>query len=448
MPRDREQSEKNPPDAVRPVPARAVALRYVAAIVAVAVSLAATLYWRRYLAPQFALLFYAAAFVSAWYGGLGPGLLATALSALAIDYFFIGPPGAFGEFNASDAVGLSVFAGVAIVTSSLSSRLRIQRAVAEARAREVERLAAQLEARAALRLEEKVREAESLAADLARANRSLGRKTAEAESASRAKSEFLAAVSHEIKTPLNAIAGYAQLMALGTRGPVTDAQRHDLERIELSQRHLLSLVDDLLDLAKAESGRLSLALCDVSVSEVVMRACALVEPQLVAKGLRLECAPSDDVPAVRADRDRLTQVLANLLSNAVKFTAKGTVGIAAEVSPRRVGLRVSDTGRGIPPDDQARILEPFTQVLPSDGARGFGTGLGLSISRDLTRAMGGELTVESTPDVGSVFTVWLARADVESALVRGARAMPPGAFASAGGVITLWPPIAFVPPSA
>ncbi|MFL5578155.1 MAG: ATP-binding protein [Gemmatimonadaceae bacterium] len=389
------------------------------------------------LAPQYSLLFYAAVLGSAWYGGLGPGLLATALAATALDFLFVPPRYSFGQFSVRDAVGLAVFAAVAVVTSSLSARLRAQRERAEEHAREVERLAAELEARSALRLEEKVREAEALAAELALANRALARKSEEAEAATRAKSAFLAAVSHELRTPLNAIAGYAELIADGVRGPVTPEQRHDLARIQFGQQHLLALINDLLDAAKIEAGQLSLEIAEVAPAEVVARAAALAEPVIAAKGLRLERTPMDDVPLVRADPDRLLQVLVNLLSNAAKFTQRGTVGVAARVAGSRVAISVSDTGRGIPTADLERIFEPFAQVQRADGEEQHGTGLGLAISRDLARAMGGDLTVESTPGVGSTFTVWLARA--------GVAAPAAAAGVLAAGVLTLWPPVEFLP---
>jgi signal transduction histidine kinase len=424
---------------------RGAVLRYAVAVLAVAVALAATMLDEPYLTPQYSLLFFAAVLFSAWFGGLGPGLLATALSSVALDYFFIPPRYSLGHFDVRDAVGLAVFAGVAVVTSSLSGALRRQREQADAYAREVQRLADELSARAALRLEEKVHEAESLAAELARSNRALQAKTAEAEAAVAAKSSFLATVSHEIRTPMNAIAGYADLIASGTHGPVTAEQILDLERIQLSGRHLLSLIDDLLDQAKLQSGKLPLDVREVAVADVVAQASALVTPQLAAKGLRFECSPLESLPPVRADRARLVQVLVNLLSNAVKFTDAGAVGVRAEAAGAMVALSVWDTGPGIPPADVERVFEPFVQVSGSGGATRRGTGLGLSISRDLMRAMRGDLTVESEVGAGSVFTVRLRRADTaaRSGALGGHAAGDLEPVGAAGPVATLWPPIAF-----
>ena len=439
--------------------------RYATAALLVALAAAATLVAEPVLAPQYSILFYAAVLCSAWYGGLGPGLLSTALAVASLDFFFVPPRYVFGHYFAvRDVVGLAVFAGVAVVTSSLSGRLRAQRERAEAHAREVERLAAELEARAALRLEEKVSEAEALAAELARTNRSLARKSEEAEAATRAKSAFLAAVSHELRTPLVAIAGYAELMAAGLRGPLTPEQRTAVERIQASQRHLLGLINNLLDSARIEAGQLSVDVADVDAATVVAHACAIVEPTAAAKGLRLELAPMSDLPPVRADGERLLQILVNLLSNATKFTDRGTVRVAARVVGDGVALSVSDSGRGVPEGERERIFEAFAQVRPSDGRAHAGTGLGLSISRDLARAMGGDIAVESRVGEGSTFTLWLERADLAgveaaapassragTALVRARRPLPAAAIDVTGpiaatAVVTLWPPSLFVPP--
>ena len=234
-----------------------------------------------------------------------------------------------------------------------------------------------------------------------------------AESANRVKGEFLAVMSHELRTPLNAIAGYAELMAMGIRGPVTDAQREDLERIQRSQRHLLLLINEVLNYARLESGAVTYDLRPTQVADVIAATVPLVEPQRAARSLdlRLELPPADSVPAARADADKLQQILLNLLSNAVKFTASGgcvTVGLRA-LPDGRVATSVRDTGLGIPSDRLDAIFEPFVQVGRALNNPGEGTGLGLAISRDLARGMGGELTVESALGVGSTFTLVLAR---------------------------------------
>jgi signal transduction histidine kinase len=232
-----------------------------------------------------------------------------------------------------------------------------------------------------------------------------------AESANRAKAEFLAVMSHELRTPLNAIGGYAELLEMGIRGPITAEQREDLHRIQSSQRHLLGLINEVLNYAKLETGTVSYDIEDVVVRESMVAAESLVAPQARAKGLTLttaECSP--DVIA-RADPEKLRQILVNLLSNAVKFTDPGgRVEMTCTADAEQVRLHIRDTGIGIPADKLHVIFDPFVQVRGDLARRHEGTGLGLAISRDLARAMGGDLTVESTLRTGSTFTLALPRA--------------------------------------
>jgi len=256
------------------------------------------------------------------------------------------------------------------------------------------------------------------AVDNARLYREAERARAEAEAANAAKGQFLAVMSHELRTPLNAIGGYTELMELGVHGPVTDAQRNALARVQGAQRRLLALINDVLNYAKLEGGRVEYDVRAVDVREVVAEVTPLIEPQLAAKGLALEVRLPDAPRPVWADREKLGQVLVNLLSNAVKFTdarhpATGAPGRVTVHLLERAGpdatesLSVTDTGRGIAAAQQERIFEPFVQVARGYTSPDEGTGLGLAISRDLARGMGGDLRVRSTPGEGSAFTITL-----------------------------------------
>jgi PAS domain S-box-containing protein len=231
-----------------------------------------------------------------------------------------------------------------------------------------------------------------------------------AEEANRAKSGFLAVMSHELRTPLNAIGGYVQLLQMGIRGPITDEQREDLDRIERSQRTLLGLISDVLNFAKLESGHIDYHIALVPVHEVLSGLEALVRPQLVERNLVYRYAAADPTLAARADRDRVLQILLNLLTNAVKFTSVGgSVMVWTETTRTHVAIHVRDTGRGIPPQKLEMIFQPFVQVDTRLTRESGGIGLGLSISRDLARAMGGDLVVESIEGEGSTFTLILPR---------------------------------------
>ena len=236
---------------------------------------------------------------------------------------------------------------------------------------------------------------------------------AEAEAANRAKSDFLAVMSHELRTPLNAIGGYAELMEMGIRGPVTPQQAEDLRRIQASQRHLLGLVNEVLNYARIETGTVHYELADVPLAAVVASVEPLVAPQLAAKGLAYSVSCRDPQPVARADREKVRQVLLNLLSNAIKFTERGgRVEVSCEARGERALIRIRDTGVGIPPHELARVFEPFVQVNASLTRTQEGAGLGLAISRDLARGMGGDLTAESQPGSGSTFTLSLPAAKV------------------------------------
>ncbi len=253
-------------------------------------------------------------------------------------------------------------------------------------------------------------------AELERTAERLAERTAAAEEANRAKAQFLATMSHELRTPLNAIGGYADLMEMGIRGPVTELQAEDLARIKASQRHLLGLINEVLNYAKLETGTVQYDLEDVPVADALASAEALVAPQAQAKGLALEVVPCERGMSVRADEEKLRQVLANLLSNAVKFTAPGgRVSLRCDASGGDACFQVSDTGVGLAPDKLEAIFEPFVQIRSDLTRTQEGTGLGLAISRSIAEAMSGSLTAESVPGEGSTFTLRLplARSSTE-----------------------------------
>ncbi|HVX39037.1 MAG TPA: ATP-binding protein [Gemmatimonadaceae bacterium] len=246
-------------------------------------------------------------------------------------------------------------------------------------------------------------EIERLLAESERARR-------EAESANRAKSEFLAMMSHELRTPLNAIDGYAELLELGIHGAVSEAQRETLRRIRASERHLLGLVNGVLNYARIEAANVHFELRDVPL-QLALGACeALVSPQARARGLALTWPTVERGLMVRADEEKLQQVLLNVLSNAVKFTDEGgAVTVACDATADTVLVHVRDTGCGIPREQLGHIFEPFVQVDARLTRTRDGVGLGLSISRELARGMGGDLTVTSDVGAGSTFTLRLPR---------------------------------------
>lgn len=250
-----------------------------------------------------------------------------------------------------------------------------------------------------------------------------------ADQANRRKSEFLAAMAHEMRTPINAVLSYADLLDAGVDAPLLESHKKRVDRITAAANHLKTLVDETLDLARIEAGEMRVAREPLDVEAALDEAIVIVEPMLREAGHELARDALDaEHPKVHGDPGRLRQILVNLLANAAKFTDDGgTINVRcgiAESAPAGVNegdasrqdgagpsswltIEVADTGIGIPPDLQERIFEPFAQADGHAARRHGGTGLGLAISRTLARLMDGELTVESTPGEGSRFTLWL-----------------------------------------
>jgi signal transduction histidine kinase len=249
----------------------------------------------------------------------------------------------------------------------------------------------------------------AMALDNARLYREADALRLAAEAANQSKSEFLASMSHELRTPLNAIGGFAELIDLGIEGPVTEAQRVALARIKRNQEHLLAVITEILNFVRIESGRMEYSNSEVPLPAALtsvreMLDVALQEKQLIVIG------PSTDVRAVAwADPDRVRQIIMNLLMNAVKYMSLkgGSITLSCGTIGEMVFAKVADTGPGMPAAKLQSIFEPFVQLSSGMAERRGGVGLGLAISRDLAQAMGGDLTVDSTPGVGSTFTLTL-----------------------------------------
>jgi signal transduction histidine kinase len=253
-------------------------------------------------------------------------------------------------------------------------------------------------------LEGRIREA---TADLAEQNARLQWQSQEVERANRLKSEFLASMSHELRTPINALIGYSALLLDGVLGDVNPKQRDALSRGRAAAEHLLALINDILDLAKIEAGKMPLHPEDVPFREITLEVTQQIEPMVRKKQLDFMIDIAPDCPVIYSDSTKIKQVLLNLLSNAVKFTNKGGVTVSARCAPGGVRIDVVDTGIGIRQSDLQAIWEDFRQVDQSRTREFGGTGLGLSITRKLLERLGGSVTVQSSYGEGSTFSVFL-----------------------------------------
>ena len=303
--------------------------------------------------------FYPAVMVAGLYGGLPAGLLATVLSGLTI--LFWSPTDQPFIKDAGDWLGMAVF----IVNCTMISFIAEAMIRAQARAIKAQQ---------------------------------------QAEAANRAKSVFLSTMSHELRTPLNAILGFSALMR--SEPGITEGQRRNLDIINRSGEHLLSLINDVLDMAKIEAGRIVLEIRPFDLGALVREVTDMLGARAKEKGLQLLLDQSSEFPRlIKGDEGKLRQVIVNLVGNAIKYTNRGGVTLRLGVQPDSEALliEVEDSGVGINNADQARIFEPFVQVGKSATQKG--TGLGLAIVREYVELMGGSIGVESTPDKGSLFRV-------------------------------------------
>jgi PAS domain S-box-containing protein len=268
---------------------------------------------------------------------------------------------------------------------------------------ERERLYDELQ-RASAQLEAKVREA---TAELAHQNELLRRQALALEQASEAKSQFLANVSHEFRTPLNAILGYSLMLIGGFYGQLNEEQSRTIQRIDANSKHLATLINDVLDIERIEAGRMPLQISQFPVQDVVDEVLEELEGVIAQSTVVVSVNVPSEVPRFRSDRQKVKQILVNLLSNALKYTKDGTIEIGARQSaaPGIIDLSVKDSGIGIAPEDHTRIFEPFQQAKRAITRPQGGTGLGLAISRRLARMLGGDIKVESALGAGSTFTV-------------------------------------------
>jgi signal transduction histidine kinase len=231
------------------------------------------------------------------------------------------------------------------------------------------------------------------------------------------KTAFLTSMSHELRTPLSAILGFADLLLTSSKEQLSTRARESLERIKRNGEHLLGLINDVLDLAKAEAGRVEVRLAPVNVG-LLARACvAEVESLRSGKNLRLGADVGEATIETMTDAQRVRQILLNLLANAIKFTDEGEVVLAVRATANEVELAVRDTGIGIPAHAMKELFQDFHQLEAGDGRRYDGTGVGLALSRRLARALGGEIQARSREGEGSTFTLILPRMDVHQASV-------------------------------
>jgi signal transduction histidine kinase len=249
----------------------------------------------------------------------------------------------------------------------------------------------------------------ALAADLNRMSEQLGQAHRELEAVSQHKSDFLANMSHELRTPLNAIIGFSEVLKDGLFGELNAKQEEYIRDIHASGHHLLSLINDILDLSKVEAGRMELAVAKFDLPTTIDNAMAFVRERASRQGIALDVQVDKRLNSFAGDERRVKQILLNLLSNAVKFTPEGgRISVAALPVDEGVQISVTDTGIGISAENQQLLFQAFQQVRNEDGAKREGTGLGLALARRLAEMHGGRIWVDSAPGKGSTFAFTLA----------------------------------------
>jgi signal transduction histidine kinase len=248
---------------------------------------------------------------------------------------------------------------------------------------------------------------QSATAELATQNELLRRQAIELEQASRLKSQFLANMSHEFRTPLNAILGYTHMLLQGVAGDLPPNVKRQLTRIDSNGRHLLTIINEILDITRIEAGKMPMQITDFNLNEIVQEVMTELDPVIGRSKLVVTPRLATDPPIVQSDRQKVKQIVVNLLSNALKFTHRGGIEIGVQFRPEEgmASIGVIDTGIGIAPEHHEKIFEDFRQVDDSPSRQYGGTGLGLAICRRLANALGGRITLRSNLGEGSTFTL-------------------------------------------